>query len=164
MSYRQALVTFAQPKALMYHVKVMPVSDIQCKSDDKCQCQILMFLYVFKQLNSWITEKLQTAADDSFEDLQNLESQLKKHAAFSAEITVHQATINDVKIIGETLISNEHYASDDIAQRLEYLENRWQELLRSSSIKSQRLEEARHRVKFQQQAERLEMLIKDKVL
>lgn len=112
---------------------------------------------------SWITEKLQTASDDSFEDLQNLENKLKKHAAFCAEITVHQETINDVKIIGETLINSEHYASDDIAQRLEYLENRWQELLRSSNIKSQKLEEARHCVKFQQQAERLEMLIKDKV-
>lgn len=118
---------------------------------------------VFKQLNSWITEKLQTASDDSYKEPRNLESKLKKHSAFCAEITVHQATIVDVKSIGQALISNEHYACDDIAQRLDNLEDRWQELLQSSSIKSRRLEGARDHVKFKQKADNLEMLIKDKV-
>ena len=114
-------------------------------------------------MNSWITEKFQTASDSSYKDPRNLASKLKKHSAFCAEITVHQETINDVKNIGNALITNEHYARDDIVQRLGDLEDRWQELLKSSGIKSQRLEEARDHVRFNQMADSLEMFIKDKV-
>ena len=122
-----------------------------------------MFTCLLKQLNSWITEKLQTASDDSYKDPHNLANKLKKHSAFCAEITVHQETINEVKTIGNALISNEHYAGDDIEERLKYLEDRWQELLQSSSIKSRRLEEARDHVKFKRRADSLEVLIKEKV-
>ena len=88
---------------------------------------------------------------------------MKKHSAFCAEITVHQETINEVKTIGNALVSNEHYACDDIAERLKNLEDRWQELLQSSSMKSKRLEEARDHVKFKRRADVLEVLIKEKV-
>ena len=118
---------------------------------------------LFKQINSWISEKLQTVSDDSYKDPHNLETKLKKHTAFCAEITVHQQTINNVKTIGEALISSEHYARDDIAQRLEFLEDHWQELLQSASVKSQKLEKARDHVRFMRHSDNLEMFIKDKV-
>lgn len=121
------------------------------------------FVVFLAQLNSWISEKLHAVAEDSYKDPRNLESKLKKHTEFCAEITVHQKTINDVKTIGDQLVKNEHYARDDIVQRLAYVENRWQELLHSSSVKSRRLTEAKDRMKFNQKADNLEMLLKDKV-
>ena len=116
------------------------------------------------QLNSWITEKLQTASDDSYKDPRNLESKLKKHDGFRAEVTAHEDAINDVKTNGEALISTEHYARVDIAQRLERLCSRWEELLQASRKKGQKLEEARDHLKFNQEADNMELVINDKVV
>lgn len=61
------------------------------------------------------------------------------------------------------MIKSEHYAHGDVAQRLERLNRRWEELLQASKKKGQKLEKARDHHIFNQEADNFELFINDKV-
>lgn len=52
-------------------------------------------------LNSWLAEKLKTAADESYRDLNNIERKLNNHEAFERELRANEGqlhNINKVKV------------------------------------------------------------------
>ena len=121
------------------------------------------YLHSFPQSESWITEKLQTASDESYKDPANLESKLQKHQAFEAEITAHEEAIDAVRETGEELITSGHFAAEEVERRIEALYLHWEELLEASANKGRRLEEARDHQKFNQEVDIADSCISEKV-
>ena len=54
------------------------------------------------QAESWISEKLQTASDESYRDPTNLQSKLQKHQAFEAELSANKGRVDSVRQVGHT--------------------------------------------------------------
>ena len=80
------------------------------------------FLQYFKrdadELESWIHEKLQAASDESYRDPTNLQAKIQKHQAFEAEVAAHSNAIVTLDNTGTEMISQQHFASDVIRQKL----------------------------------------------
>ena len=52
------------------------------------------FCHCCEQCTHWMTEKMQTATDESYREATNLEAKLKKHEAFEAELSSNKASID----------------------------------------------------------------------
>lgn len=48
------------------------------------------------QLSQWMKEKYQTATDESYRDLANLQEKLKKHQAFELELKSNNDRLNQL--------------------------------------------------------------------
>lgn len=70
------------------------------------------------ELEIWILEKLQTAAEESYRDPTNLQAKIQKHQAFEAEVQAHSNAIVQLDKTGNDMIAHGHYASDVIRVRL----------------------------------------------
>lgn len=83
---------------------------------------MLVLLQYFKrdadELESWIHEKLQAASDESYKDPTNLQAKIQKHQAFEAEVAAHSNAIVVLDNTGSEMISQQHFASDVIRQKL----------------------------------------------
>jgi spectrin beta len=77
---------------------------------------------------SWCTDRKKVANDESYKDLTNMERKLQKHEAFEAELGANQSRLATINQTGKELISNSHFASDQIEQILEAINNQWIEL------------------------------------
>ena len=51
------------------------------------------------ELETWIHEKLSTAAEESFKDTTNLQAKIQKHQAFEAEVRNKRPTLSKCLII-----------------------------------------------------------------
>ena len=118
---------------------------------------------MYLQLESWITEKLQSASDESYKDPTNLESKLQKHQAFEAELVAHEEAVDVVRRSGEELVTSGHFAASDVECRIDALYGHWEELLEASANKGRRLEEARDHQKFNQEVDLADSCISEKV-
>ena len=58
------------------------------------------------------------------------------------DITSHEPNIEQVKKQGEELIENEHFASDEIQQKLLELQSCWRELKQMVSRRTQKLHDS----------------------
>ena len=57
----------------------------------------MQFYYFFiPQLSQWMKEKYQTATDESYRDLGNLQEKLKKHQAFELELKANNDRLNQL--------------------------------------------------------------------
>ncbi|XP_026468326.1 LOW QUALITY PROTEIN: spectrin alpha chain-like, partial [Ctenocephalides felis] len=88
------------------------------------------------ELESWIHEKLQAASDESYKDPTNLQAKIQKHQAFEAEVAAHSNAIVVLDNTGTEMISQGHFASDTIRNRLDELHRLW-ELLAEKGMKLQ---------------------------
>ncbi|XP_052755503.1 spectrin alpha chain, non-erythrocytic 1 isoform X2 [Galleria mellonella] len=104
--------------------------------------QLHQFLRNLSHEREWIALKMQTASDQSYRELSNLQSKIQKHAAFEAELAASKGRIDDVSNNGEELIEMGHYASKEISQHVEDLENLWRELQAAAKLRRERLQEA----------------------
>ncbi|CAH3114647.1 unnamed protein product [Porites lobata] len=109
------------------------------------------------EVKSWINEKLKTACDESYKDPTNLQGKLQKHQAFEAELNVNQSRLDAVDKSGEQLIADEHYASDQIQERLDELHKLWAYLFERSNDKGNKLKEAAQQQQFNRAAEDVEL-------
>ena len=48
------------------------------------------------EVEAWITEKMGTATDESYRDPINLQSKLKKHEAFQAEVVANKVRVDGI--------------------------------------------------------------------
>ncbi|XP_066999614.1 spectrin beta chain, non-erythrocytic 5 isoform X3 [Anabrus simplex] len=95
-----------------------------------------------EDLNGWMTDKLKTAADESYRDLTNLERKLQKHEAFERELRANEGQLRAVNKTGQGLLSEGNYRQADVGQMLHDLNNRWDELVGLSRDKGRRLRQA----------------------
>lgn len=116
------------------------------------------------ELEAWINEKLQTANEDSMsKDTTNLQAKIQKHEAFEAEVAAHYNAITNLDEMGADLISNAHYASDKIQERLDEIHRLWEELKSRLQSKSLRLQQTLRLVKFMRDCDEFLFWINDKV-
>ncbi|XP_068689103.1 spectrin beta chain-like isoform X1 [Montipora foliosa] len=169
--FGETLVANGHNEAEMITARVKAVCDRRNKLKEELEKRrhkleeskkIAQFYQDVVEAESWITEKLQTASDESYKDPANLESKLQKHQAFEAELTAHEEAIDAVRETGEELIASEHFAAEEVDCRIEALYLHWEELLEASANKGKRLEEARDHQKFNQEVDIADSCISEK--
>ena len=114
---------------------------------------------------------MKAVRDDSFGgtgaklDLHDKMRKLQKHQAFESEIVANQDRIGAVIGLGEQLIQErQHAESPIIQQRLDELKKRWDQLLTVSSNRGHGLEEAKDILKFNEEVDKVESWIREKVM
>ncbi|MGH0170969.1 UNVERIFIED_CONTAM: hypothetical protein FKN15_070126 [Acipenser sinensis] len=102
------------------------------------------------EIEAWISEKLQTATDESYKDPTNIQSKHQKHQAFEAELHANADRIGGVIDTGNSLIQRGACAGseDAVKSRLSTLDDQWQFLVQKSAEKSQKLKEANKQQNF----------------
>ncbi|KAM9327207.1 spectrin alpha chain, non-erythrocytic 1 isoform 3-T3 [Gastrophryne carolinensis] len=102
------------------------------------------------EIEAWISEKLQTASDESYKDPTNIQSKHQKHQAFEAELQANADRIRGVIDMGNSLINRGACAGseDAVKARLAALADQWQFLVHKSAEKSQKLKEANKQQNF----------------
>ncbi|XP_024120554.1 spectrin alpha chain, non-erythrocytic 1 isoform X3 [Oryzias melastigma] len=107
------------------------------------------------EIEAWISEKLQTATDESYKDPTNIQlskllSKHQKHQAFEAELHANADRIRGVIDTGNALIQRGGCAGseDAVKARLNALDEQWQFLVNKSAEKSQKLKEANKQQNF----------------
>ncbi|XP_046434088.1 spectrin beta chain, non-erythrocytic 1 isoform X2 [Neodiprion fabricii] len=93
-------------------------------------------------LRGWLGDKMKTASDESYRDLNNLERKLQKHEAFERELRANEGQLRAVNKAGKALISEENYRSNDVAKTLKELNDQWERLVALSLDKGRRLRQA----------------------
>lgn len=93
-------------------------------------------------LRGWLGDKMKTASDESYRDLNNLERKLQKHEAFERELRANEGQLRAVNKAGKALISEENYRSKDVAKTLSELNDQWDRLVALSLDKGRRLRQA----------------------
>lgn len=56
-----------------------------------------IYYLIIYQAEGWISEKVQTASDESYRDPTNLQSKLQKHQAFEAELSANKGRVDSVR-------------------------------------------------------------------
>ncbi|KAJ8388746.1 hypothetical protein AAFF_G00129790 [Aldrovandia affinis] len=105
------------------------------------------------ELEKWIQEKLQIASDENYKDPTNLQGKLQKHQAFEAEVQANAGAIIKLDETGNQMISESHFASEVIRNRLEELHRLWDLLLQKTREKGVRLLQAQKLVQYLRECE-----------
>lgn len=87
------------------------------------------------ELKSWINEKMKTATDEAYKDPSNLQGKVQKHQAFEAELSANQSRIDALQKSGQELLDGKHYASTEVAGRMEEVSSQWKKLLEATELK-----------------------------
>lgn len=114
------------------------------------------FLRNVNDVETWLSQKLQTAADENYREPINLQNKIQKHATFEAEVIASGERIQNVVEVGKDLITANHYAATEIGMRLDDLENDWKHLLELTTLKRDRLNEAYQALLFSRSLEEFE--------
>jgi len=101
-------------------------------------------------IEAWISEKLQTAKDESYKDPANIQGKVQKHQAFEAEIAANEDRVLSTINVGRVLIDQRKCqgSEDFLKERLDGIEENWKLLLDSCKVKSKKLTEASEQQKF----------------
>lgn len=119
--------------------------------------KLLQFLRNVVDVQTWLHGKLQIANDESYRDPSNLQSKIQKHAAFEAELQANQGRVVGVIEEGNELMRDDHFASEDIETQVSELETHWNNLLKSSKMKREKLDDAYQAQIFLRSLEELEV-------
>ncbi|XP_014671015.1 PREDICTED: spectrin beta chain, non-erythrocytic 5-like [Priapulus caudatus] len=96
------------------------------------------------EVASWIYEKQQAMDELAAGDVPVLWSdaskQLKKHLVLKSELAVHQQWVEELEKDGEKMIAENHFASEDIKDILQYLEEQCDTLDKSAAAKEANLQ------------------------
>lgn len=104
----------------------------------------------------WHNQKLQIALDENYREPYNLQNKIQKHVTFKAEVFANHERVNSVIEEGRDLIEANHYASAEIANRLEELEGYWKQLIDKTLLKHDRLNEAYQALLFNRSLDEFE--------
>lgn len=91
---------------------------------------------------SWCQEKIKTATDDLYKELTNMDTKLKKHETFEAELGSSHSRLVGLNKVGQQLIDNHHFASSMIKSSLENANSQWDELCLKANEKGKLLRQA----------------------
>ena len=114
------------------------------------------------EMKNWILEKIKVASDESYKDTTNLQTKIQKHQAFEAEVLAHRNAVDELDINGKKMVSEGHYATDVITDRLREIEELWNLLMEKLRFKTDRLQDALELVVFLRNCDELLFWISDK--
>lgn len=60
---------------------------------------------------------------------------MQKHQAFEAELSANQSRIDALHKSGQDLLERKHYASGEVARRMEEVSSQWKKLLEATELK-----------------------------
>ena len=72
------------------------------------------------------------------QDPSNLQGKVQKHQAFEAELSANQSRIDALQKSGQELLDGKHYASTEVAGRMEEVSSQWKKLLEATELKGTR--------------------------
>lgn len=92
------------------------------------------------------------------------DSQLRRSNKVRGPVLSTELTKLNYCLIGETLLSKKHKSSREIKTQLDNLLAAWRHLLQESSNRGRGLEEAQDILEFNNQVDKIEAWIRDKVI
>lgn len=107
-------------------------------------------------MESWINEKLQTAAEASYREASNLQIKLQKHETFEAEITANKGQLDNIIKDGDALLKTFPGHREIVEKRRKDLTDLWKLLQDLSANKALRLKEAIQKQTFDRNVTELE--------
>ncbi|EDQ91836.1 uncharacterized protein MONBRDRAFT_14504 [Monosiga brevicollis MX1] len=108
------------------------------------------------ELELWIEEKLNATQDNVFDDHANIESRIKKHEAFCAEVKANENSLAVLKSQGDEFVRKpDHHGKQTVEARLDSLQELWQLLLDKADLKKRSLQELAQWLQFQAEADDL---------
>ncbi|XP_017774793.1 PREDICTED: spectrin alpha chain isoform X2 [Nicrophorus vespilloides] len=112
---------------------------------------------------AWIREKEPIAASTNRgRDLIGVQNLIKKHQAVLAEINNHDARISAVLEAGKQMMEDEHFASEEIRNRVTALNDHWVQLKDKASQRKQDLEDSLQAHQYYADANEAESWMKEK--
>ena len=117
------------------------------------------FLRNVLEVEGWLHEKQQVASDENYRDSSNLQSKIQKHLAFESELAANKGRVSAVTSEGEALVTEKHFASKEIQERLDELEAEWELLQETSKLKKNRLNDAYQALLFSRTLDEFETWI-----
>lgn len=112
---------------------------------------------------SWIKEKkLLVGSSDYGRDLTGVQNLKKKHKRLAAELNSHEPSIQAVEEAGQTLMRESNLGAPEIEQRLQALEQNWQDLKRMAKERGSKLEDSEVFQQFLAKVEEEEAWISEK--
>ncbi|XP_063890724.1 spectrin alpha chain isoform X4 [Helicoverpa armigera] len=112
---------------------------------------------------AWIREKEPIiASTNRGRDLIGVQNLMKKHQAVMGEMAQHEARVEAVRAAGAALRDAGHFAADDIAQRLQQLQQQWTQLQEKAAQRKQDLEDSLQAQQYFADANEAESWIREK--
>ncbi|XP_044259624.1 spectrin alpha chain isoform X2 [Tribolium madens] len=112
---------------------------------------------------AWIREKEPIAAGTTRgRDLIGVQNLIKKHQAVLAEINNHDARISAVVEAGKQMMEDEHFASDQIRNRVNALNDHWVQLKEKANQRKQDLDDSLQAHQYYADANEAESWMKEK--
>jgi spectrin alpha len=112
---------------------------------------------------TWIKEKEPIAASTNLgKDLTGVQNLLKKHQALQTELSGHEARIKAVCGTANDMIGSNHYASDDIREKMSDLNSKWQSLKDKAAARKTDLDDSLQAQQYYADANEAEVWMKEK--
>ncbi|TSU11377.1 Spectrin beta chain, non-erythrocytic 1 [Bagarius yarrelli] len=116
------------------------VTELLTKLKDNRDLQ--RFLQDCQELSLWISEKMLTAQDMSYDEARNLHSKWLKHQAFMAELQSNKEWLEKIQKDGTALVAEKPETGPVVKEKLESLKKMWDELESTTQTKAQCLFDA----------------------
>ncbi|XP_031806338.1 spectrin beta chain, non-erythrocytic 1 isoform X4 [Sarcophilus harrisii] len=120
------------------------------------------FFWEMAEEEGWIREKEKILSSDDYgKDLTSVVRLLSKHKAFEDEMSGRSGHFEQAIKEGEDMITEEHFGSEKIRERIIYIREQWANLEQLSAIRKKRLEEASLLHQFQADADDIDAWMLD---
>ncbi|KAI5125066.1 spectrin beta chain, non-erythrocytic 1 isoform X1 [Manis pentadactyla] len=120
------------------------------------------FFWEMAEEEGWIREKEKILSSDDYgKDLTSVMRLLSKHRAFEDEMSGRSSHFEQAIKEGEDMITEEHFGSEKIRERIIYIREQWANLEHLSAIRKKRLEEALLLHQFQADADDIDAWMLD---
>uniref|UniRef100_A0A1A7Y081 Spectrin beta chain n=1 Tax=Iconisemion striatum TaxID=60296 RepID=A0A1A7Y081_9TELE len=100
------------------------------------------FLQDCQELSLWISEKMLTAQDLTYDEARNLHSKWLKHQAFMAELQSNKEWLDKIQKDGMLLVSEKPETEVEVKEKLASLHSLWEKLESTTETKAQCLFDA----------------------
>uniref|UniRef100_A0A8B9RES0 Spectrin beta chain n=1 Tax=Astyanax mexicanus TaxID=7994 RepID=A0A8B9RES0_ASTMX len=122
------------------HLRWNSASELLTKLKDNRDLQ--RFLQDCQELSLWISEKMLTAKDMSYDEARNLHSKWLKHQAFMAELQSNKEWLDKIQKAGSALVEEKPETEAVVQEKMEMLKKTWEELESTTQTKAQCLFDA----------------------
>ncbi|KAM9294405.1 spectrin beta chain, non-erythrocytic 5 [Gastrophryne carolinensis] len=95
-----------------------------------------------RELLIWMEEKYKIAQDESYRDPTNILRKLKWHEAAEREMEANQVRFEDLVKVGKQILQEDHYAKDNIQDKMSEVILKWEELKKKMSERGDKLRQA----------------------
>ncbi|KAM9441073.1 spectrin family protein isoform 1-T2 [Clarias gariepinus] len=118
--------------------------------------ELQRFLQDGQELSLWISEKMLTAQDMTYDEARNLHSKWQKHQAFMAELASNKDWLDKIDKEGQALVKEKPELEETVSETLSELQKQWDLLETTTQTKAQCLFDANRAELFTQSCSALD--------